>query len=170
MKPLSSDELTARFRKARWKTRGHELRVFIEHHHEALRTILDTSRDFKTLTAALAEIGLRNARGGPLSPDTVRKAWARVDKRLAEATPLVPTRGTPVRLVDGTGIPPRPVPAPRTHAPVPASSSREPVQPASMNSDGRKSKEKLAAATHMLRASEPALPTPVVRGDRNPDQ
>lgn len=59
---------------------------FMRQHHDALLARFGDHRpDWKVLAEVFAQAGLRDRLGKPASPDTVRVAWARVRKTVAEA-------------------------------------------------------------------------------------
>ena len=66
--------------------RAGSLSSWLTRNHDGFAQVLDglSHTDWRRVSAALAEIGLRDARGEAPSPETARKAWQRAQKLVAD--------------------------------------------------------------------------------------
>lgn len=169
MKILSEKEIILLFREARIKTRGQELPTFLELQYEALQPSLNGAPDWRSVTAGFSRLGIRNARNGPLTPDTVRKAWRRIELKASAKARLELAASSSVHLLQGTPV----LSTSSTARPAPKVDERT-------GFDGRRSneespsrnwsvEEKLKGAMQQLRRSETPMPKPISANHRSKD-
>lgn len=169
MKILSEKEIILLFREARIKTRGQELPTFLELQYEALQPSLTGSPDWCSVTVGFSRLGIRNARNGPLTPDTVRKAWRRVELKAKAEARLERAVSPSVHLLQDTAAPStsstaRPVSKADEHTGFYGRRSNE--EPPSRNWSVE---EKLKGAMQQLRRSETPMPKPISANQRSKD-
>ncbi|WP_418609498.1 hypothetical protein [Gluconobacter cerinus] len=169
MKILSEKELILLFREARIKTRGQELPTFLELQYEALQPSLTGSPDWRSVTAGFSRLGIRNARNGPLMPDTVRKAWRRVELKAKAEARLERAVSPSVHFLQDTAAPS----TPSTARPVPKVDEHTGFDDQRPNEDPPSRnwtvEEKLKEAMQQLRRSETPMPKPISANQRSKD-
>jgi len=169
MKILSEKEIILLFREARIKTRGQELPTFLELQYEALQPSLNGSPDWRSVTAGFSRLGIRNARNGPLTPDTVRKAWRRVELKANAKTQLELPASPSVHLLQDTAAPP----TSNTARPAPKVDGRTGFDGQRPNEESPSRnwsvEEKLKGAMQQLRRSETPMPKPISANQRSKD-